>query len=1601
MKCPSSKQFNKSREVLGTIQSFNAFKLNGEQDLHLAPNGNQSELFSELVNQGGEENALRIKAKLLTIKDKLELDSNDEVLLRHVVSSDFNDSNVVQLHIDKTRQSDPVVVKRGVNTEEFAGVEVSDIIPIYNNGLFDRRKQKVVKTTPVFETEFGDINVDDSNHIKNTKQSKRNSSNLFNGDTNPKLKSLFETNQNKKLAGLLIRSIKYSFGNAVKIVEETNSSTKNAFGEVKNGWVDTSGNIHLNMESITPETVLHELGHILEPLIKKANKEGYELVMADINKGIESGTGLYHEIYRRVNLNDKLSKDQKLSEVFAESLAIDTLNKMQEKVSDLGMVNESPETIFEAIKRKWNNIRESVEGMFGSIFGDKKIKTVGDIGSFLAVSMKGDTVFKFTQEERLYMDEFFNERGNQFRDESNGTNSQVVIGGNKDLMDFLNDRTNIKDVRLAVAESMANKAIIGNIKNNDDKLIIDHAGETYFFEYHDKKDFDRVVSEIKDKIVDPMYDLKEAMFDNIVTGFSKDLVGKQNDIYKTIAGEHTTAESVDRFLNFTGLNRKADAVLRYSQLKDHKNPKLAALYDESMAANDDYLMIIHNDGTDSKLKVGIISGSVNSLVEGSNLETDSNNIFANLMTDKDYYSATPLGAHNKMTMNNIAVDRSNLGIGLLMLHINNKTNGDVTFGKTGTIHVTAQKTTAKMISNVEGIRSNVAILRGIPGFSETLKPSGLKSLLDNDDTFKKKIDTSVFTEVKSYLDTIASEDESDSIFAYQAKKLLEELEKDTIAARIKVLDVMSSMLINKYSNKAKSNALFQLVAKASRELKAGKIGTINDLNDISALAVKVQSALHANHDYIQDVVNVNQKASMKINKHLIDDIHDLAGTTKHRGLMRDVLDQVMKDKPFLKSKGFIVDIGSQIYEHFYKTKKVKVVDKNGEFTGAETIVKLSELHFTLDDADTKALYDKGKITDADLKATNKMLDIMKERWIDLLHHEGLQKQLVRGLADEEYRREDAEIEYNGLFPDKGMIPIIEKSTSELLVDKKVKKAAKKGLRQSSLSENLFEDSVRLDDGTIDQMGTVSNSFSMQKRADHRLALGGLKMLNGEMVSFNPDLNTEMSTDAWKTFTYFDMAILRKIEHERNVIPVARGAIALMTQLHDEGKSQTNSIAFVKEYINRNTYRQNEDDKNDIDIGVTPVDVPGLTRTLKSMMNLAVLPFKLSIGIMSSAFNMKNVALESLAATIAKSDSTVPRAEYFMKAFKESFANAKKLQQVALTHQVFGRSESEILTNPFVNVTDFSAFNQLFTNIFNWGTDTWARSVTMAAIMEQDGSYDAYGYDKKTGEVTYDETKDKRFYENGKRKEDAQSKALYEGVMLDVMELLDLDKRPDKLPLGYGLEDSVAMKNMADTRVVGAFSDDVAAMGSNTWVGNLFTSFRQYASVRLFNFGVFGNRRKTTVGGRIVAVENPDKPGEYISTKETKEMAGALQSWSEAYKILKDSDIDSQDKWDALGDTDKHNLVKAALSIIMFMLVAGFVMAGDDDDEKYDKTTMGYWATKMLSDLTIMSLIMDVNETPFPPIDFIIRSMERGRFDKLLPYSGSLTEVNQVINSDDE
>ena len=384
-----------------------------------------------------------------------------------------------------------------------------------------------------------------------------------------------------------------------------------------------------------------------------------------------------------------------------------------------------------------------------------------------------------------------------------------------------------------------------------------------------------------------------------------------------------------------------------------------------------------------------------------------------------------------------------------------------------------------------------------------------------------------------------------------------------------------------------------------------------------------------------------------------------------------------------------------------------------------------------------------------------------------------------------------------------------------------------------------------------------------------------------------------------------------------------------------------------------------------------------------------------LGVKSHVFNELQGWVTSFANGIAGNEYFGP--SEFLAAHNVVFTDYKKAQVLADRMHLTNGQESDLVNNPFKMVTDRNLGNSQYSNITNYMSDVYARRVVMVAQMMKEGSWDAYTYNEETGEVDYDETKDRRMYdEDGKITPQGQAVKGFIKKKLIEDGLQNADE--EKLSRGHDYESGQLFKYLSDKYVIGSMDNKAKSMLGNHYFGRAFGQFRLFSVDKFWNLGLDAASRQSVFGGTIKAIQ--DENGNWIAKREMIEIEGQLQSLGAAFAAMRNlGNQNLSEWWQNAGPVRRANIarigMKIAFTSMLYALIRGMF---DDDDWMQQRFAWIY------TDLMDSSLAYETLTNPVPIVSQMQRLVEitfgQRNVDQLIkfvPGASAWKDVDDAIN----
>lgn len=1155
---------------------------------------------------------------------------------------------------------------------------------------------------------------------------------------------------------------------------------------------------------------------------------------------------------------------------------------------------------------------------------------------------------------------------------------------------FNNNASNQK-----VLEAMNDQQIIDLVYNqmdrkkgyNEGNYVFNNFGKTWKFQ---DDSVDVIKNKIRDSIL-PEYHNFEANIKSNIKEFVDKVINTDNANHKKIAdlvfgNNKYNEKTISRLLTTLGVKDSFIDIVPYSQLKDHFIPQVAKLYNQSFEGMDP-IIVIHGINKDTDT------------VDLSILDITSKPISRNRFNKKGYNLLSSLNVSDKTynihggTLSNSSADIRKVLLGMTVMNMNKQ--GNIKVRNIGVYRMTHNNFISKPIIDIDHLLKEIKIISNEPKFMNLVTNDDIRSTLNDKELYDKDYHQSYFTKLKHYLHDLSYHYPYGNVHETQYGILDDP--SATYGDYINVVKSRMAYLENKFGENTPDlyhQNEYRLLSYTLKELTDGNPTRSNKISDMNNIARYTATVYDIENPIVQWAIDqVNTGKNIVVDK-MMQYIKNIGGDIENA-----VKEYQQKHFASFGERVF-KDIGSKYFERFYKKDKI-IAPKDMKYRG-EDYKKGDEIEVIIPEIITEynEQAKKNGLSEQDVRFSKKLATILENRMIDNIYHNNIMK--IRHLSpdmDFNYTKEDAKKELlNSPGYKFGVVPVLEKSVNELLSSGKFRDAFNKLGGQLGNYNILFEDELQANS----MMNKISTMFDGQHIEDRRFELIGVvrNPINGNLEVQDENQLSNMSTNLEIISNYYMMASIRKDVYEKEVMPYIYSAKAILESFkYMQDVGMDNSIKYLDEYINRTIYRRTEDENYTIDMPVVPMgkllktknDKPGLTigrsvnatalirGALKSS-SFVTLGLRWSVAMKSMAYNNMNLIINSLSSSLSgavKSNAALPGIKHVLKAQAEILTpkGFNKSRALAYKFQLMDRSERDILTSPFVTKTRKHIWQEQFAHIGNWATDSWSRMLSMTAIMMKDGSYDAFDYDSKTGDIIYDERKDTRFYDSNKNlKKQNGEHAIKERIRQELIKQGIQDKDKMELELGYDLSNARStFKWYADKFIIGAMDENSKALFGNTWVGAIFQQYRVFMLSRLNNFFQKQKYSRDGVGYKAIQLDN----GEWITKKDLIDIEGVWQSWVSGFnQLMRFKSLGYNNMiefFNAASPMRRLNIVNSIMKTGSLLLLYAMYALDNDDEKKYKKNKSGNGSldmTWLVSDLFVTVNMSDMIKDPVPIVGTI-------------------------------
>jgi hypothetical protein len=641
--------------------------------------------------------------------------------------------------------------------------------------------------------------------------------------------------------------------------------------------------------------------------------------------------------------------------------------------------------------------------------------------------------------------------------------------------------------------------------------------------------------------------------------------------------------------------------------------------------------------------------------------------------------------------------------------------------------------------------------------------------------------------------------------------------------------------------------------------------------------------------------------------------------------------------------GYFKDGAHKLFKNLFKKRTAL------DLSGNEVEISTHEIHYTLEDAETKALYDAKKITDTELAFGSWLADQLYEEFVQytmILERGSIQN---GPNESEEELRAKAVTRVNYRYK-KGMMPVFQRTFGAALSEGGIKEAMDIWLKTAGrwYGGNLYEDYAQSDTNEMQKekfkklLSPFWNQFNNSaeyggEQRLHALGLGqksikkkdadGIETEESVLVLLEPERQKQLSFNLTNIGLFTKGASTRARFLKDGVTKVNVALDILRGEKHLKGINTDGIIRQLEGYVNRQVYG-NLPQLSKMHAFGAVINLDNLLDGTGQLLN----SIHLALNPMLGAKNFAAAAFKTLANSVtnALSGSSKFNTANVLSALKEVVANPKKVEALNRMYQVVNVSERDVLNHFRNNITKRNFTETDMQMIFHFFGDHFTQLVGFVAQMKKEGTWDAHSYDKKTGQVSYDVKKDKRFYEVRQGESSGVFTADGELLLNDLMKQQIKEEYHVPNDVGpthaYSQRDENRLKIITN-RFIGELSDpQYKNAASNISLARSFMSMKNW----MYNVKQFWWKNRAPevgLGDRIVK----EFDGEKKVVWEPEMTEGVFQTMVYMVKQLKNGEKLEMDEY------RKRNLLGMAVTFMMLggiyyvvdLLTDGF----DDDDDK--------------------------------------------------------------------
>jgi len=899
-------------------------------------------------------------------------------------------------------------------------------------------------------------------------------------------------------------------------------------------------------------------------------------------------------------------------------------------------------------------------------------------------------------------------------------------------------------------------------------------------------------------------------------------------------------------------------------------------------------------------------------IDRPDIENELGNIASRFLTDRE---AKKMG----LSMTNNPGDVRQLMLVLMANKLMNA-NPNIKIKEAGVISLKPSGSQMKMIDFLK-VNKNISVLSQIDDFINSLSPE-LKELFKQELKIPK-------VDYEKLLNNFY-ENAADNSFPKYIKMLFQNPENYTV---IQKKNLLMARLRYALENNDETNNYRQeinLLTQTLLDLKTvNVVDTEMNSEDMSLLS-DIDKFIQPGQYIANDIIQALREITLDTSNKIVEEVQEFQSEFK----------PIQK---WFESRNSGISIGFGDKSHrFFKDLFVK-----RDIDGSGNEVFTGEIFWTTDETKDPVNAKKAKelgLSAELLEQGEKLVNMITDQYIDLVYHyhemQGYMKNLKTGKPNYNFTKKDA---YESLMQNssyqKGMLPLMTKTSEQLFNEGELGKSSKKRLSQITNNMNMFDDANDLSKTDVKEINKLSDQFFNQigymregsntKFGSHARTfdiLGIGKNSKGEIVLDSQEKNNNITTDIETIMNYFAMSSKRKIHYENDVLPIINGAKVFMTDMKNhKDKNLSNEIDYVEMFTEMSIRGQRRNLGGDIG----GVELQPTISTLSTVGGTIALFGNVNVGVVSSLINGMHSFVEGIANQFV--ERGIFNFSDLIKANRLIFSEWGKMSELCKMYQNISMSEWELISHPqnMSKTKKGQILSRYWGHMFNYASDYYGRNLVMIAQMVHDGTWDAHEFDSETGKINYNRKKDKRFYdENGQMTEDGN--VLYETIRNQVYkDGFKGQKKEGELVRAYTRKESRKFKNISDMFVVGAYTDKEKVMLTHYTLGRFFAVFRNYLFTHVQN-AVMKGHYIGDVGRYKVKKDAHGKP---MAEWERLYMEGWVRT---ATRMIGDVvKTRSLDNFKNMSESEKYNWLRIASKTLMVLGVSMLynMSVKDDDDDK--------------------------------------------------------------------